>query len=116
MAIQGPQRVGDPQPHLQGGSGGPQKKGDPQPHLNSPYNNSSSSTSGPQKPGDPQPHLNSSCSSNNSCSSNKSSSSSGTDNDFIAMLMQMLQQMNSNGQNGPQKEGDPQPHLLSTYA
>jgi len=46
----GPQRPGDPQPHLGGGQGGPQKPGDPQPHLGG-------GQGGPQRPGDPQPHL-----------------------------------------------------------
>ena len=67
---EGPQKVGDPQPHLYSNDsvsfsseaseslaeqyglpeGGPQKVGDPQPHLNG-------GSGGPQKAGDPQPHL-----------------------------------------------------------
>ena len=69
----GPQKPGDPQPHLYGGTQGPQKPGDPQPHLNNSNSTENQTNSlqdliqmliqmmngegGPQKEGDPQPHL-----------------------------------------------------------
>lgn len=52
---QGPKKPGDPQPHLNGGTGGPQKPGDPQPHLNqSSSDTSTSSTNGTSNNGQSQ--------------------------------------------------------------